>query len=62
MTHDMTTHGGGGQRGCNGSKLQQAQHAIATMMKIMLHEDGTEHEVNSNHHAKMAAASLLLRK
>ena len=47
MTHDMTTHGGGGQRGCNGSKLQQAQHAIATMMKRMLHEDGTEHEVNS---------------
>ena len=47
MTHDMTTHGGGGQRGCNGSKLQQAQHAIATMMKRMLHEDGTEHEDNS---------------
>ena len=27
--------------------LQQAQHAIATMMKRMLHEDGTEHEDNS---------------
>ena len=47
MTHDMTTHGGGGQRGCNGCKLQQAQHASATMMKRMLHEDGTEHEDNS---------------
>ena len=33
--------------GCNGCKLQQAQHAIATMMKRMLHEDGTEHEDNS---------------